>query len=136
MRRGTIPRAASTRNERVRQQRYRVISLTHGGRGTAAENSLPSRNENLVRVLLCGLAAYAGTWVVWRRSLAIQQADENVCDEILLEGKGHGIGLCQAGARAIAKRGASFQQILSHYYPNATIVSWSGQPKATTVRLL
>ena len=37
-------------------------------------------------------------------------------------GQGHGIGLCQAGARAMALRGASFQQILSHYYPNTTII--------------
>jgi stage II sporulation protein D len=37
-------------------------------------------------------------------------------------GEGHGIGLCQRGARAMAEEGANFEQILSHYYPNATIV--------------
>jgi stage II sporulation protein D len=47
-------------------------------------------------------------------------------DQIILEGTGtgHGIGLCQAGARAMAEQGASFRQILSHYYPNTTIVNW------------
>jgi stage II sporulation protein D len=46
-------------------------------------------------------------------------------DEVVLEGtgQGHGIGLCQAGARAMAEEGADFQQILGHYYPNTTIVS-------------
>jgi peptidoglycan hydrolase-like amidase len=46
-------------------------------------------------------------------------------DQILLRGvgQGHGIGLCQAGARAMALRGANWQQILSHYYPNTTIIS-------------
>lgn len=46
-------------------------------------------------------------------------------DQTLLRGvgQGHGIGLCQAGARAMALRGASFRQILSHYYPNTTIIS-------------
>lgn len=37
-------------------------------------------------------------------------------------GQGHGIGLCQSGAKAMAAEGADFRQILSHYYPNASIV--------------
>jgi stage II sporulation protein D len=47
-------------------------------------------------------------------------------DQILLKGtgQGHGIGLCQAGAKAMAEESADFRQILSHYYPNTTIVSW------------
>jgi stage II sporulation protein D len=48
-------------------------------------------------------------------------------DQILLQGtgQGHGIGLCQAGAKAMAEKGADFRQILSHYYPNTTIVRWT-----------
>lgn len=38
-------------------------------------------------------------------------------------GQGHGIGLCQSGARAMAEEGANYRQILSHYYPNVIIVS-------------
>ena len=47
-------------------------------------------------------------------------------DQIILEGsgQGHGIGLCQSGAKAMAEEGADFRQILSHYYPNTTIVTW------------
>jgi len=47
-------------------------------------------------------------------------------DQVLLRGvgNGHGIGLCQSGARAMAKAGATFQEILDHYYPNTAIVSW------------
>lgn len=37
-------------------------------------------------------------------------------------GQGHGIGLCQAGAKAMAERGASFREILAHYYPNSVVV--------------
>jgi len=46
-------------------------------------------------------------------------------DQVFLKGtgQGHGIGLCQAGAKAMAREGADFRQILSHYYPNSTIVS-------------
>lgn len=40
------------------------------------------------------------------------------------EGQGHGIGLCQRGAEAMAATGANFRAILAHYFPNATILGW------------
>ena len=50
---------------------------------------------------------------------------KNKNDQIVLEGTGmgHGIGLCQSGARAMAAEGATFVKILSHYYPNTTIIT-------------
>jgi stage II sporulation protein D len=36
-------------------------------------------------------------------------------------GFGHGVGMSQAGAEAMAKGGASYQQILTHYYTGVTI---------------
>lgn len=44
-------------------------------------------------------------------------------DLVVLEGTGvgHGIGLCQRGAADMARRGASFQGILAHYYPNTSV---------------
>jgi stage II sporulation protein D len=38
-------------------------------------------------------------------------------------GQGHGIGLCQAGAQAMAEAGADFHEILAHYYPNTVIIT-------------
>lgn len=35
-------------------------------------------------------------------------------------GEGHGVGLCQLGASAMAAGGVSFRDILNHYYPNTT----------------
>lgn len=37
-------------------------------------------------------------------------------------GHGHGVGMCQTGARLMAMGGAGFDQILRRYYPNAQIV--------------
>jgi hypothetical protein len=37
--------------------------------------------------------------------------------------KGHGVGLCKRGALVMARRGASFEQILRHYYRGISIVS-------------
>jgi peptidoglycan hydrolase-like amidase len=44
---------------------------------------------------------------------------------IVLEGagQGHGIGLCQAGAKAMAQAGSGFHAILDHYYPNTTLIN-------------
>lgn len=38
-------------------------------------------------------------------------------------GQGHGIGLCQAGSKAMAETGADFREILARYYPNAVIIT-------------
>jgi stage II sporulation protein D len=36
-------------------------------------------------------------------------------------GSGHGVGLCQTGAKNRAEAGASYREILAHYYPGAEI---------------
>ena len=45
-------------------------------------------------------------------------------DVIVLHGGGwgHGVGLCQLGAAAMAKAGRSVEQILEHYYPKAKLM--------------
>lgn len=44
-------------------------------------------------------------------------------DELVIEGQGigHGVGLCQTGARTLARNGASYMDILKVYYPRAKI---------------
>jgi stage II sporulation protein D len=43
--------------------------------------------------------------------------------EFILEGvgQGHGVGLCQRGARAMAEEGADFRGIINHYFPNTSL---------------
>jgi len=36
-------------------------------------------------------------------------------------GSGHGVGLCQWGARSRALAGAGYRDILAHYYPDAEV---------------
>ncbi len=47
-------------------------------------------------------------------------------DGLTLRGRGfgHGIGLCQMGARALAKAGFGYKDILWHYYPSVDLVKW------------
>jgi len=53
-------------------------------------------------------------------------------DTILLRGvgQGHGVGLCQLGAKAMAEDGATFREILEHYYPNTSIRAYDATRKA------
>lgn len=37
------------------------------------------------------------------------------------KGRGHGVGMCQVGAKALADRGWSYQRILAHYFPDLKI---------------
>ena len=63
----------------------------------------------------------------------------NDAQGVVLEGtgEGHGIGLCQRGGKAMAQSGASFREILYHYYPNTTLIE-GGQtlvPAAPSTRV-
>jgi stage II sporulation protein D len=42
-------------------------------------------------------------------------------DALIGQGIGHGVGMCQRGAAAMATQGATWQEILAHYYPNTII---------------
>jgi stage II sporulation protein D len=44
-------------------------------------------------------------------------------DQWTLQGRGfgHGVGLCQYGAKQMGEKGYRFSQILSHYYPDAVL---------------
>ncbi len=44
-------------------------------------------------------------------------------DHVTFEGVGlgHGVGMCQWGARYLAQRGLSYRQILNYYYPHTQI---------------
>ncbi len=37
------------------------------------------------------------------------------------KGWGHGVGLCQVGAHGMAQAGATFEQILKHYYSGVSL---------------
>lgn len=40
-------------------------------------------------------------------------------------GVGHGCGMSQVGMESMANNGSSYKQILEHYYPGATFISWT-----------
>ncbi len=42
-------------------------------------------------------------------------------------GYGHGVGMSQYGANAMARAGSTWQEILTHYYTGVTIGPWTGK---------
>jgi stage II sporulation protein D len=61
-----------------------------------------------------------------RESLMVIEVQRNPSGEIeavVFAGKGwgHGVGLCQVGAYGMAVRGASYKEILGHYYSGASL---------------
>ena len=52
--------------------------------------------------------------------------------EVILEGtgQGHGLGLCQRGARSMAQDGSDFRAILEHYFPNTQLKVLSSVPES------
>jgi len=53
-------------------------------------------------------------------SFIIKETEDGYLN-LLGTGNGHGVGLCQWGARARAQRGETYYQILQHYYPGTQI---------------
>ena len=43
---------------------------------------------------------------------------------IVTKGIGHGLGLSQYGANALAKQGKNYKDVLNYYYTNVTITDW------------
>lgn len=52
-------------------------------------------------------------------NFAVNFQDEQIIFKV--QGNGHGVGLSQTGADALAKQGYSYQDILKHYYTGIEI---------------
>jgi stage II sporulation protein D len=63
-------------------------------------------------------------WLGWRRlpSTAFSVARQAGGFVFSGRGFGHGVGMCQWGAKGMAEQGADATQILQHYYPGSRVV--------------
>lgn len=78
------------------------------------------------------LTALAGDRTVTGNDLRLALALRSPCFDVRYEGNeavittkgyGHGVGMSQYGANAMAQEGKKWQQILEHYYSGAEIIS-------------
>ena len=90
----------------------RVVEL----RVLGSEGQLELRGQ---RVRL-GLGLRESLFVLHRETDA-----QGAVERFVITGKGwgHGVGLCQVGASGMARAGASFEEILKHYYTGVAVSS-------------
>ncbi|MGB9692024.1 MAG: SpoIID/LytB domain-containing protein [Candidatus Sumerlaeaceae bacterium] len=94
--------------ERTPSGRVRKLAVVTANGTRVIEKELPIRR-------LFDLPSGFFVMRVERRGGAVQGV------EFLGAGSGHGVGLCQMGAWSMAEKGFSYEAILRHYYPNATL---------------
>lgn len=83
-----------------------------------SEKSITIGKELEIRKLLSDSHLYSSAFVIDKADVV-----NGVPQQFTLFGAGwgHGVGLCQIGAAVMAERGYQFDNILSHYYPNAEL---------------
>jgi len=81
-----------------------VVEKTAAGRPKTVRLAGKSIPAGVVRAYL-GLRSTNFTWEIDGEKITFYTA-----------GHGHGVGLCQYGAKGFARRGYDFQEILQHYY--------------------
>lgn len=94
-----------------RSSTNRVLEITIRGKGPARALS-----SNEFRSLF-GFSDMRST------NFIIRETDDGYLHFIGI-GNGHGVGLCQWGARYRALRGETYREILLHYYPGTTLEKW------------
>jgi len=103
-----------------RRSGVRVLERSSSGRATRIDVLGAELSGSELRAVLGGRAL---------RSSLFDVRVEDGKARFLGSGAGHGVGLCQWGARELALRGRSYQQILAHYYPG-TGLARLGHPGA------
>lgn len=94
-----------------------IIETTSGGRATKVR----VRAGNATKTLSAN-AARLGIGPSKLRSTLIDEIElSGGSVRITGQGWGHGVGLCQMGAKGMADRGSSFESVLRRYYPGAKL---------------
>ena len=93
-----------------------VSARTGSGRARTLRIDTPSGARSLAAVELRQILGYRAL-----PSLLFDVSIEAGAAVFRGRGNGHGVGLCQWGARARALRGESYRQILAHYYPGSEV---------------
>lgn len=88
-------------------------------------NEVKRNNTNHVDYIVISNKKYLGT--EFRKLLNLRSTDftlekNNNIYVITTRGYGHGVGMSQYGANLMAKNGATYKEILHHYYQNTQII--------------
>ena len=136
----SVPNYISTA-EFTEDELYTAIAAWNGdaavrvSEGALFSEAVFSTSGRLISIKLCG-EEVSGSAL--RKIFALRSADiswERMGKGIrfTVKGYGHGVGMSQYGANNMAKQGADWQEIVSHYYPDTDIVSVSAFERAAAL---
>lgn len=89
------------------------------------EARISTRDAELIRPEREDLRLQLGRRLGWNTLPSTNISIVKEGSDVLVKGmgRGHGVGLCQAGARGMAEQGSGALQILAHYYPGTEVQS-------------
>ena len=95
-----------------------VTSKTKTGRAKMVLVKGKTRSKSITGADLRRLLGYTTVWSTWIDAMSFQGKS------LVIKGKGtgHGIGMCQWGARGFAVAGKRYDEILAVYYPGAPLM--------------
>lgn len=87
-----------------------------------------TQSGNVARAKLCGTTVTGQELrgIFSLPSAAVTAEQTEVGMTLTVRGRGHGVGMSQAGAVFFAKRGMGYEDILNHYYPGAELGNFQG----------
>jgi len=114
---------------------YDIIPLQRGVSGRLTEIEILGSRKNLkikkelnIRRALSETALNSACFVV---EMELGEMGNPVSVTLRGAGWGHGVGMCQYGAAAMATAGKTHEDILSHYYPGSSVVAlYRKEPEA------
>ncbi|MBI3012381.1 MAG: SpoIID/LytB domain-containing protein [Elusimicrobia bacterium] len=114
---------ALRKNGRIISLPIRTISILSYGRSGRAKFLSIQHAEGQLKVMASHFRMWMGPETV--RSTYLQSL-RKVQGEFLFAGRGwgHGIGLCQDGARGLAQKGKKYKKIAQYYYPGTQVEEW------------
>ena len=98
-----------------------------GAPGTWFRNAVPTSSGGVDTVEVGGVTV-KGTalrTMFGLRSASFSVAADDTAVTFSVTGYGHGVGMSQYGANAMAKAGSTWREILTHYYTGVTIGPWA-----------
>ncbi len=86
---------------------------------TGTKGEITIGKELMIRRVLSGTHLRSSAFTIEK----IGMTDRGIPQKFILHGAGwgHGVGLCQIGAAVMGEKGYSYDEILAHYYPGATL---------------
>ena len=117
-----------------RKWRYEISKSELGGEIQVLERDERGRVDGLLLLKPSGIEELTGHSLRARlgfnkiRSTLFEVEDDLEKVSFSGRGYGHGVGLCQWGAKGMAEKGFAFQEILQFYYPGAELATNEQKP--------